>query len=611
MPLNKIGEARRSHCVGNFGPGAVVEFRAGDAAISGVVGGMEFWDSFAPPPGLSNQQVTYERRLQKFLNVDGFRLPPVSPDREEGGEDQAGTRIHLAAFRFPEWLQCPECGSLRHADRWENGKVGDPARYCSTCSRPNKPVSVVPVRFVVACPKGHLQEFPWDTWVGHKAGCRGSDLFLEQGARSGLAGLILRCRGCGAERPMEGAFGKEALKNLGITCGSKRPWLQEDDPEQCDQVPRALQRGASNMYFTVTASALSIPPFTDSIQVLLDPYWADIRAATPEDWPAFVRLNRLSEKTGLTDDKILDEIQRATKALEASNVAMIRHEEYEKLCSEPRFGFQDDFQIHPEKVPPELAPFFDRVVRVSRLREVRAIRGFTRITPPSGEQEEDSAFVAPISKTRMNWLPAIEVRGEGVFLRFNGKSMAAWEKAQAFVDRATDINRAYVEDWRDRHGPESKPPREITPRFLLVHSFAHALIRQLTIASGYSSASLRERLYIDDKLDMAGVLVYTATPDSDGSLGGLERQGRPKRIAELVVAAIGEAGWCSNDPLCIRDVSTFSDELSGASCHACMMVPETSCEEFNLLLDRATLVGNPDRSLVGYFSPLLNPTSAI
>lgn len=270
-----------------------------------------------------------------------------------------------------------------------------------------------------------------------------------------------------------------------------------------------------------------------------------------------------------------------------------------------------DFDVRQESIPPALDAYFDRLVRVVRLREVRALRGFTRIKPPSGELEADSPTLAPLHDgPRKNWLPAIEVRGEGIFLRLKESAVREWEAAHpVMTKRAAEVNTAYAGVWRERH--ETSPPRTITARFLLVHSLAHALMRQLTLTCGYSSSSLRERLFVDDKRQMAGLLIYTATADSDGSLGGLERQGRSDWMNETLPAALRAIEWCSNDPLCIQDISNFSDAQNRAACHACMMAPETSCEEFNVLLDRATLVGLPDDKAAGFFAPLLSPLAAL
>lgn len=612
MPENKLGESRRSHCIGNFGPGAIVEFRTSEAAISVVIGGLDYWDRFAPPAGLNNSQITYERRLQKLLKVDGFRLPPVDPDADTAGKPFGYIPQFLVAARFPNWLQCPNCNNLSPVGRWTGGPPGDPRLRCPDCSDKDAglDVFVVPARFIVACRHGHLQDFPWDTWVRHKPGCGGvGKLRLYQSTNAGLAGLILECRKCGASQPMEGAFGKETMDNLGFPCSGWQPWLTGAPSVKCDEIPRAMQRGASNTYFPVVASALAIPPFTEALQEMLNPYWGDFLAQPQAEWPMVIKYGNLETKLGLKKEQILEAALRSFKALEASDVTSIRWEEYEKLSTPSALGDSLEFDVRHEPVPPALDAYFDRLVRVVRLREVRALRSFTRIKPPSGELEADSPTLAPLSSgAPKNWLPAIEVRGEGIFLRFKPSALDHWEQSHPEqADRAARVNEAYASAWQERH--ETPPPRTITARFLLVHSFAHALMRQLTISCGYSSASLRERLFVDAERKMAGLLIYTATPDSDGSLGGLERQGRSSRMNEIIPAAIRSQAWCSNDPLCIQDISTFSDPQNLAACHACLMSPETSCEEFNVLLDRAMLVGQPGKKTTGFFAPLLDPLS--
>lgn len=225
--------------------------------------------------------------------------------------------------------------------------------------------------------------------------------------------------------------------------------------------------------------------------------------------------------------------------------------------------------------------------------------GFTRIQPPG---DPDAPNIARLSARRLDWLPAIEVRGEGIFLEFDPARLAGWESRAAVRERAAIIDARWQAEWRERHGAASSPERSITPRFLLAHSFAHALMRQLTLDCGYSSTALRERLYVGDSTTaMAGVLVYTASTDDDGTLGGLQRQGDPQRIERTVTAALQAQAWCSSDPLCIEDMMAPDDGLSLAACHACILAPETSCEEYNRFLDRAMLVGTPRRAELGYF----------
>jgi hypothetical protein len=432
-------------------------------------------------------------------------------------------------------------------------------------------------------------------------------LKIHQTDKAGLAGLLLLCTECKAAKPLEGIFGQDVLKQqLGYKCRRKNPWLGTKD-DSCDAEPRVLQRGASNVYFSATASALDIPPWADGMMQRLGIYWEDLVECDEQDRAMFIRLNKLEQKLSMTSDEILAQVKRGVDALNASGGKKIRYEEYEQFTN-PSSSANDsiEFQIQTHTPPPELATYLGKIVQAKRLREVRAIWAFTRITPPADDDPNNIAQYAKIKRGDLNWLPAIEVRGEGIFLTLDEERLTKWESHKTVQTRAQQLHDAWLKNWQSRRKTQEKPDRTITPRFVLLHSLAHALIRQLSLECGYSSSALRERLYIDSEpLPMAGLLIYTATPDSEGTLGGLVRQGLPRRIAGLVPAAICAMRWCSNDPLCIKDITTLSDPTNLAACHACIMISETSCEEFNCLLDRAMLVGLPDDPAVGFFSDML------
>ena len=609
MANNHLGELRSSAALITFGPGSVVDFRADGAAVSAVAAGLEEWDSSFPPAGLTNPQKITEPRLQKRLAVGGFRLPPVvdSNSRDKDGNPDKRT---LVAARFPQWLQCPQCKRLARARFWSD-EPGKAFRFCQRCSRQTpgqRKVFVVPVRFVMACGGGHLDEFPWHFWVRHKDGCRrgARDNLMLKSNRPGLAGLILSCNSCGARRSMDGVFSSRALK--GLKCNGHRPWLAADN-ETCDREPRALQRGASNLYFPVLVSALSIPPWSDALQQALGLFWNSIVNVDQTDRPKFVELLAQGElepvlrELKLSPEELALQIEdRVTRYNQDSN-PNIRQEEYRQFEFGTDAAVSDsEFEARNVPVPSGLRNYLSRVVRVVRLREVRVLKGFTRINPPGDEHSSDIAAIAAGS---LGWLPAIEVRGEGIFLAFNQETLHRWEKQESVEDRARKIDRAWRVEWQDRYGG-GKPEKRITPRSILAHTFAHALMRQLTLECGYSSAALRERLYVSEgNGGMAGLLIYTATSSSDGTLGGLQRQGTPIRIQRAVTAAIQSMEWCSSDPLCLEGLLSGSDGLSLAACHACVLAPETACEEYNRILDRVLIVGLPDSPKVGFFSPLL------
>lgn len=609
LPNNRLGELRRSAIVSLFGPGSIVDFRADGGPVSAIIAGLEDWDASAPPGGTKNPQTIHEPRLERNLSADGFRLPPVLVN--ESGENS--NRGMLAAYRFPDWLQCPLCGRIAPSGKWKH-EPGRAYRLCSSCTnqRPGrKKVFAVPVRFIMACKKGHLDEFPWHLWVGHKKDCtnKSGELYLES-RRPGLAGMFLICKKCGAEKSMEGIFSPSAWEHLQITCRGRRPWLGGLSSEKCDCKPRVLQRGASNVYFPVIESALSIPPWSDRLQEELGIYWSPLTQMDEKDRELQIgllansQLKGLLERLRMTPEDLSREITRRLDSLSHSENLEnnIRKEEYRQFTSgdeiKPFDGERGEFEIRNEKIPHSLLPFFANIVRVVRLREVRVLKGFTRINPPEG----NLVNISPLSAKKRNWLPAIEVRGEGIFLAFNRDRLCQWEQTPRVKERFRMIKEAFESETDMK--VRDYQAFSITPDSILVHTFAHLLMRQLTLECGYSSAALRERLYAD-KEGMAGVLIYTATPDTDGTLGGLQRQGKASRLERTIKASIEAAEWCSSDPLCIEGVMASPGSFSIAACHACSLVPETSCELFNRFLDRALVVGLHDNRETGYFSPIL------
>jgi len=365
-----------------------------------------------------------------------------------------------------------------------------------------------------------------------------------------------------------------------------------------------VQRGASNLYFSAVESALDIPPWSDALQKKIGARWSLLEQAPDEmSRRLLIRATRLPELTGRSEDDLASAIDDRITRLRSPH-RNLRWEEYQQFVQHTQpFGENTEFEIHPTPAPPELAPWLHAVTRATRLREVRALRGFTRVFPPNAG---DDSRLAKLSLNRQRWLPAVENRGEGIFIQLRSDAVNDWEENQAVVERVSAIRTAYQRRWHER-GRTGSAPKEITPRLLLVHSLAHALIRQVSLTCGYSSASIRERLFADStsSWDMAGLLVFTSSPDADGTLGGLVRQGESSNIVRLFEETLSSMMWCSSDPLCIEGVHTRSEPANGAACHACLLASETSCEEFNAFLDRALLVGTPDQPELGFFRDYL------
>ncbi|MBP2323040.1 hypothetical protein JOF56_003425 [Kibdelosporangium banguiense] len=249
-------------------------------------------------------------------------------------------------------------------------------------------------------------------------------------------------------------------------------------------------------------------------------------------------------------------------------------------------------------VTEQLSGLVDAVVLAHRLREIRVLHGFRRYTA-----DADLVDVNLGRRGRGRWLPAVESFGEGIFVSLNQERLTEWEQEEMVRVRA-----AVLEDRRRRSIMGSRL-FEATPRAVLLHTLAHIVMRRLAFSCGYSSASLRERVYAETTpRSEAGFLIYTAAGDAEGTLGGLVREGEAPRLARTLVAAIEEAGWCSADPLCRESRGQGLNSLNRAACHGCSLVAETSCERSNVLLDRVLVVG--DDKTPGFFQPVLETIRA-
>jgi hypothetical protein len=578
MPKN-VGSVRRSQLITTYGVGAIVA--SGDESF--MVAGLDRWTVGRPN--------IHEPRLERMLQVQGFVYPPATG--ADGGND-------VPVVRFPEMHYCPSCRRLekhRFFCRPSQNK-------CNTCG-----TTLVPSRFVVACSKGHIDDFPYFEWVHQGKNTQSGDhvpSIEASGISASLSDIIISCT-CGAARSMEGGFSKWALRYV-RQCKGSRPWL--GDYESCDEIPRTMQRGASNTYFSIVRSSISIPPWSEGALKLINKYWQTLRHIRDQS-----ALGETIEGMRLAEDspfKVADlvravEQRRSGEDASVNSMEELRRQEYEALLvGKEEVSPSQDFVCVPVQGVTETAgEWFESAMAVKRLREVRALQSFTRLLPPSPGDEEDRR--ASLSCDSIDWLPAAEVLGEGIFLDLKRKRLQDWERRDTVIERANRINANYARRFHD-HG--QIPDRVITPRFLLIHTLAHALITQWSLDCGYPAASLRERLFVEaGESEMMGFLVYTATTDSAGSLGGIVARANPQDLRRDLLEAVARSSWCSADPLCIEADAAGVDALNMAACHACVLLPEVSCEEGNMLLDRAMLVGTPGDPGIGFFAGVLEETA--
>lgn len=546
--LAKGGKIRPSQIITTFGPGAVVDLPEDSVMIAGI----DDW-----PLGA----VIREPRLESALNVQFFRAPAM---KQYDGD--------IPCVRFPKNLVCSHCGLIT----WK--------KTCPECGG-----NTYPARLIVVCSEGHASEFPWHWWVHRGNACRSSRLRLDnQGRTAALSDLIVRCDTCKRSAPLAGAVGPKALEHF--QCEGKRPWLIGAPDEVCDARPRSVLRGASNVYFSSILSALSIPPWSSPIQIALNDHWLTLQYLP--DSALLAVIQSLPQMVGFKVQDVIQAIQE--RKANTTTTTSLRKDEFLAFRNPGSGIITDQFQIQSEPVLPHLAAYIAQVVLAFRLREVRVLRGFTRIDPPDADSHTHK--LSPIMLNEQNWLPAVEHKGEGIFIELALDRVISWEGQTQVRERVKRIETAY-NNWRQQRG---LPPTTVLPRQVLAHTLAHLFIRQLSLHCGYSSSSLRERIYSGE--DMCGLLIYTASADSDGSLGGLIQQGRTIYLAATMHALLESAQWCSSDPLCSEHDPLQTGKLNGACCHACGLVSETSCEYANRLLDRALICDLVGVSGTGYFN---------
>ena len=604
--VQTAGKIRRSQVIFSFGVGAIIDLPKGSYMPLGLEQQDFYYNSL--PKEIRTSLTIHEPRLQKLLGVEYFRSATVPGDRQISQYgDFVEKNYTLPCIRFPRWLECPTCHRIGIINN-PFEKQPDLSVKCIGCNK-----HVNPVRFIVVCVNGHIDDFPWIKWAHSldEENCTNPRLFLKSKGRSAALGdLYVECQTCNQRRSLGDIYKPHALKM--IKCFGKRPWLLENG-EECSGQLLTQQRGGSSVYFPVVASALSIPPASEAISSVLEEHWIILKYLEGDQLKSTLEGLFKEKKIVFELDYAIDWIyRRKIIDMEDNNdESTAKFAEYEALRMplDNGIGIQTaEFEKRNISIDDDIKPWIKTISAVTKLREVRALCGFTRIKPRQVAIEKiqemlQNGCICALSKDQVRWRPGVEIRGEGIFLQLNEKKLNDWSNQNGVKKRADSINTIF-QGINISNSIEMQ--YSITPKLLLVHSLAHLIIRRVSMDCGYASASLRERLYISEEIQevgsMAGILIYTASTDSDGSLGGLVNMATKEKVRNLIINSIKDANWCGNDPVCLEtNPRIVGERFSGASCHSCLLLPETSCEKFNKELDRAMISGYSEENIVGFF----------
>ena len=315
--------------------------------------------------------------------------------------------------------------------------------------------------------------------------------------------------------------------------------------------------------------------------------------------------NRLSKKIGIEESQI-EEILKRKLLTPLDNETeytseKYRNEEYLVLTGKiSNKSSEGDFSIKIMPTDDYDIPHLKSVQLVDKVRIVSVHTGFSRLHPVNGK--DDPGFVS-IKDTDTRFYPAYEVSGEGIFIEFDTEQITKWIQNNPEITNRVDVLRNNLK----KSLLCGSINIDITPKLILLHTISHLLIKELSFECGYSIASLAERIYCSDTPngEMTGIFIYTACGDSEGTLGGLVRQGYSDTLPRIFKKAVYSSLMCSNDPVCILSKGQGFESLNLAACHSCTLLPETSCELRNSFLDRALISGTFDNRNIGFWFELI------
>jgi hypothetical protein len=618
----RVGNVRPSHLMFTSGVGSLVDL----PNFSVLIKGLDDWNYQSLAESLPIAEPRLLAAVQAVVGKTVTELRPA-PWLKGLDSDPSGpaSRVGVPVAPFPSWLRCTACNELGALDSgifgFENSKPRKPheARFFHDRCKRKKPLAVA-ARFVLSCTAGHLDEFPYRHFVHRGAECpKATHPRLRMDDRGGNLGanVEISCVNCGERRNIREALGKRGEENL-PRCRGRHPHLATFDPPGCAEDPKVLVIGASNQWFAQTLAALAVPQSGGSaLDAKVEQHWAAIEPL-PVAMYAYARTNipAFRELDQWTDDQIAEAVARHRAKLdggqddqESGGYPDLRTPEWEVFSATKLPEENNDFALRRDLdgVPAALAGIYQDVIQAERLREVRALIGFTRLDAPD---PEDPGLVTRVRlvRSKPTWVPASEVRGEGIFLRLAEDLLQEWErrveKSQALRAHREAYGRYRQNRYSDRVMTDFDPMAHWPgARFIALHTLSHLLIRTISLECGYSSASLSERIYsgTEDDPYRAGILLYTAVPDAEGTLGGLVSLAEPDQLLRLTRRALADARHCSSDPLCAERLPQHpADFLHGAACHVCLFVSETTCERGNKFLDRRFLVPIDDPDLAFY-----------
>lgn len=566
---------RPSQLIYQSGPGAIVEL----LNQSVIVKSADQWQTARAPQ-------EKDMRITSFLGVDHVRILNENPDKQK-----------IKAVEFPKWKICPKCHNMT--------KYDNPS--CYYCARKNEDdiQEIYASRFVLACENGHISDFPYDEWVHRNKPCTEQSkeprlVLKTRGSSGSLSDLHVICLHCKHSESLGGIMKPDERDTHSLfDCKGERPWISPSANKPCFCKMKTTLRGASNVYSPSIIGFLQVPLTASSSEF-------DVLYLVEKNKESFSKAYEGMGESGLEIACDFKNIPSAFVPIikrylegevtleESSTYESIKKQEWNTLTQDEIS--EERFSSKKVDISPELVPYFEGIFRVDTVPEVQVLKEFTRLAYIDRFTDDEVKTQPVVITGDAKWLPAVRNYGEGIFFQFNIDKLSKWEQSE-------QVTTAIIKAYNAQREEFKKTPLDIFPRQILLHTFSHALLQELAAYCGYTTTSLKERIYASD--DMYGVFIYTASGDSEGSLGGLTNLAQSEKLLPITIRALEKMSYCSSDPICSDGEFVYHTSANGAACHACTFVSETSCEWGNLLLDRRTLININPNEKDGYFDQLL------
>lgn len=584
----------------------------------------------------------FKNRISKYFQQLEHLVRIPTNDFKQGFKLENPIAL-LSAKYFPEWFYCNTCHKFDKFDNWkyhwENNVVNEDKEkfyppkcfhcYIKNKGKKRKFFDLEQVRFVLTAPNGEIVDIPWDKWALLKKSKKKEDSFKESEEKNedeviSLPNitvpddLILEYKTSDKLDDLKGiwiiAKKKNGEKiNFATLSGLFSLRIKIDDlfpnTNEKDVFFKPVIRSSNSVYYPNILSSIFIPANDE-----LNGFTVNLIKESFEDGDNAVRISKNLKRfksidvDSYTVQKLIDNGFSEREAEIAKSENEYRFDEY-KYITEKEGETRIDNELIFEKINDSLfqSDLISSIYKMDKIRITSVQTSYTRQEPISTDLflKDDDEITTTKEKIKKKftsnyainskYLPAIESYGEGIFFHFDDDNLNDWIMSNPKVQERINI----IIDNHNNMDSSFNRDLELTPKYVLIHTFSHLIIKELEYLCGYPATSIQERLYIDHSLKMNGVLIYTIA-GSEGSYGGLTSICDNDKIGKLILSAMIRARDCATDPICYHTTGQGVSNLNLSACFSCALLPETSCEMFNCYLDRRILIDKE----YGYFKNL-------